>query len=128
DAVDLVVERRALPLPVTARLRDRLDRAEPLREGVGREAVLLQPFERLPVRAQLDAVVRADAVRPDGERAAGRDRGVFLAQRAGGRVTRVGGELLPAADEALVQLPEARDRHVDLAAHLDDPGDVFTVQ
>ena len=80
DAVDLVVERRALPLPLGARLRDRLDRVEALRERVRREAVLLQPFERLPVRAKLDPVGRADAVGPDGERSVGGDRRVLLAE------------------------------------------------
>src|SRR5206468_1437265 len=68
DAVDLVVELRAPPLPRSARVGDRFDRLEPLGKRVDREAVLLEPLQRLPVRRELDPFARADAVRPDRER------------------------------------------------------------
>jgi hypothetical protein len=61
DSVDLVVELGAPQLPDAAALGDLVDRLDALREGVDREAVALQPLQRLPVRRQLDALVRADA-------------------------------------------------------------------
>ena len=64
----------------------------------------------------------AEAVHPDRERARGGDRRVLLAERAGGGVARVRRELLAQFRDALVQLAEAGDRHVDLAAHLGDRG------
>ena len=50
DAVDLVVELAAPPLPLGAAPRHLLDRLEPLGEGIRAEAVLAQPLQRVPVR------------------------------------------------------------------------------
>src|SRR5581483_9201916 len=97
DPVDLVVELLPLPLPDAAGLGDGVDRLEALRERVDAEAVAVEPAQRLPVRRRL-ALAGADAVRPDRERAAGRDRRVLLAQRPGGRVARVRRRLLLLGD------------------------------
>jgi len=78
DAVDLVVELDAAFLPLSAGLRDFLDRLQPLHEGVGGEAALAQPLERLPLRAEVEALPMTRAVHPDGERPLGRDVGVEL--------------------------------------------------
>src|SRR5581483_8645479 len=98
DAVDLVVELRAPRLPPSTRFRDVLDRLEPLRERVDREAVTAQPLERLPVRAEGEPVGRTDAVRPERERPRRRDRRVLLPQRAGRGVPRVRSRLLALGD------------------------------
>ena len=118
DPVDLVVEVGPPPLPLGAGLRDLLDRLEPLGVRIRPEAALAQPGERLEVRVGCDALAVARAVDPDGERPRRRDPGVELAQRAGGGVARVRGGRLSGRDLLLVEAAEAREREVDLAAHL----------
>src|SRR5205807_2983922 len=98
---------------------DLLVRVEPLRVRVGGEAVLAEALEHPELRLELAAFAVARAVDPDRERAVGGDRRVLLAQAAGGGVARVRGELLVRAHQALVQLPEAAERQVDLPPHLD---------
>src|SRR4029077_10804033 len=76
---------------------------------------------------ELEAFAAADAVDPDGERARGGDARVLLSQRAGRRIARGRGQLLGRVREPFVQLPEARDRQVDLAAYLEERRDVVTL-
>jgi hypothetical protein len=59
-------------------------------------------------------------VHPDRQWSLGRDRRVELAKRSGGGVARVRGGSLPLFGEALVQLSEARERHVDLTSDLQE--------
>ena len=61
----------------------------------------------------------ARAVDPRRQGAVRGDRRVLLAERARGRVARVRRELLIRPGQPLVQLAEAGEREVDLAAHLD---------
>ena len=119
DPVDLVVELRPAVLPHATALGDLLHRFETLGERVDREAVTAQPVQRLPVRSELHTVVRADSIRPERQRTVRSDRRILLAQRAGSGIARVRCGLLPLSDEPLVQLAEAGERHVHLAANLD---------
>ena len=119
DAVDLVVELQPALLPLDAGGGDLVDRLEPLGVRVGAQAVLAQPLEHLELRLELDAFATAGSVDPDRERPVGGDRGVLLAEAARRRVARIRRELLVRPGEALVQLAEARDRQVHLAADLD---------
>ena len=72
--------------------------------------------------------MRADAVAPDRQRPRRGDLGVELAERARGRVARVGERGLAGRRARLVQLGERRARQVDLAAHLDQLGRVVDPQ
>jgi hypothetical protein len=65
-------------------------------------------------------VPHAEAMDPNRERPLRRDRGVLLAERSRGRVPRVRGRLLALRDQSLVQLLEAAERQIDLAAHLEE--------
>ena len=121
DAVDLVVELGAALLPLDARGGDVVDRLESLDERIRPQAALAQPREHLRLRLELDALAVPGAVDPDRERTVGRDRGVLLAQAPRRGVARVRRELLRRSGEALVQLLEAAEREIDLAAHLDAP-------
>ena len=120
DPVDLVVELDPALLPRDARGGDVLDRLEPLGVRVRAEAALAQPLEHPELRLELDPLSLAGAVDPGRERPVGGDRRVLLAQRAGRGVARVRRELLARPGETLVQLAEAGERQVDLAAHLDE--------
>src|SRR5436190_161627 len=81
--------------------------------------VRAQPLEHPELRLELDAFAVAGSVDPDRERAVGGDRGVLLAEAPGSSVARIRRELLVRPREALVQLAEAGERQVDLAADLD---------
>ena len=121
DPVDLVVELDPPLLPGDARGGDVLDRLEPLGVRVRAEAARARATRASPNCVSKSTPSRcAGAVDPGRERAVGGDRRVLLAQRAGGGVARVRRELLVRPGEPLVQLAEARERQVDLAAHLDD--------
>ena len=62
---------------------------------------------------------------PEGKRPAGGDVRIFLAQRAGRRVPRVGKQSVAGFFLPSVEVSESRLRHVDLAAHLDQAGAVL---
>ena len=68
---------------------------------------------------EVEAAGGADPVAPDRERPFGGERRVELADRAGGRVARVGEGRLAGLGAALVERLEVGDRQVDLAAHFD---------
>src|SRR5262249_58944956 len=120
-----VAELGRAPLRCGARLHGGLDRLEPLGVRVRPEAVLAQPLERLEVAVRGETVTLTDAVDPDRKWPSRRDRRVLLAQRPCGRVARVRGRRLPLRDEAFVELAEAGQRHVDLAANLEDRGSLL---
>ena len=121
-AVDVVVELAAQVDEALAGLGHALERLVPARQRVDREALFPQPLEHAPVRLELDALERADAVGEQRERARGRDRGILLAQRAGGRVARVHEHAETGLEALLVEPLEGGERQVDLAAHLDERG------
>ena len=78
-------------------------------------------LERDPLRG-------ADRVAPHRERALGGELRVELADRAGGRVARVHERREARLGAALVERGEVRQRHVDLAAHLDQRRRVVEAQ
>ena len=119
DAVDLEVQAAAALLPGQALGDDLVLVGEQLDVGVDPEAVLAQPLQRLPVARELQAVDGADPVGPHRQRALGRELGVELADRAGRGVARVHERREARLGAALVQRREVRQRHVDLAAHLE---------
>ena len=119
DAVDLVVELVAALLPPAAALDHRLDALVVVGVGVDLEATLAQPLDLLAVGGEVEALGRADPVAPDRERPFGGEVGVELADRAGGRVARVGEGRFARLGAPFVQRLEVGDRQVDLAAHLD---------
>ena len=119
DPVDLVVELDAALLPFPASRRDGLDRVVMLRVGVRAEAVLAQPLQCLPVPGRRKALALAQTVDPDRERPRSRDRRVLLAQGSRRSVAWVRSRLLALRDQPLVELVEAAEREVHLAAHLE---------
>ena len=66
-------------------------------------------------------------MREEAQRASGRDRRVFLAQRAGGSVARVGEDLAARGLLPRVQRLKIRFRHVHFAAHFQHVGRVLNV-
>jgi hypothetical protein len=128
DPVDLVVELGALRLPGNAPLGDLVDRLEPLRVGIRAEPVLPQPEQHLPLRLRELAFPDAEAVDPERERPLRRDPGVELPERARRGVARVRSRFLAGRRLRLVEPGEAREREVDLAAHLEARRRVFAVR
>ena len=88
-AVDVVVDVLAPCLPCPAGLERRLHRVVQLDPLAGAEALLAEPGQRLPVRLQRKAAVRADLVGEYRQRPRGRDRRILLAQGARRGVARV---------------------------------------
>ena len=127
-AVDLEVQRAAALLPGQAALDDRLLGLEPLDVAVDAEAVLAQPLERLPVRAEADALGDADAVAPHRQRPVGGEARVELADGPRRRVARVHEGRQAALGAALVERGEVGQRHVDLAADLEQRRGVLDPQ
>src|SRR3954451_15827151 len=84
------------------------------------EAVLAQPLQRLPVTGRREALAVTETVDPDRERPRGGDRRVLLAQRSRRSVAWVRSRLLALRDQALVELVEAAEREIHLAAHLEE--------
>ena len=72
------------------------------------------------MRGERDAVGRPDLVGPERQRSVGGELGVELANRAGGRVAGVHERREARLSPALVELGEIAQRHVHLAAHLDE--------
>ena len=91
--------------------------------GVHRQADGVEELERLGVAAERGpALHRPQLVGEEAQVAAGGDLGVLLAQRPGARVAGVGEQAQPGLALALVELLEGGQGHVDLAPHLQQPG------
>ena len=118
-AVDLEVQAVAAVLPRAAGGHHGVQVVVHLDVAVHPEAVLAQPFERRRLGGELDAVHRAHAVGPHRERASRGEPRVELADRAGGGVARVGEGGLARLRALLVQPGKGGNRHVHLAAHLE---------
>ncbi len=87
--------------------------------GIHMEAAATKPLKQLPLPRCLDGAIARNGVDEGGKLALGSDIRVFLAQRAGRGVARVGEGLVALRAFPLVQRLEAGLRHVDLAADLD---------
>ena len=127
-AVDLEVEPVAALLPGAAGAHHLVDGVVQLHVAVHAEAVLAQPLERLVVGLEREPLRGAHAVAPHRQRPRGRELRVELADRAGGRVARVGEGGLARLGALLVELGERCQRQVDLAAHLDQRRRVVDAQ
>ena len=101
---------------------------EALDVAVHAEVVRAQPLERVPVARERDALGRPDAVAPHRQRALGGELRVELADRPGGGVARVHERRQALLGAALVQRGEVAERHVDLAADLDQRRGVVDAQ
>ncbi len=127
-AVDLVVELVATLLPPAAALHHRLDAGVVVGVGVDLEAALAQPLDLLAMGGEVETAGRADAVAPDRKRSFGGERGVQLADRARGRVPRVGKGRFAGLGAAFVEGLEVGDRQVDLAPDFDQGRRVVDAQ
>ena len=128
DAVDVVVELGALLLDLAVEGDELLDGVTELGQRIGLEAAALEPVDHAGLRLLRHRAHLAPGIGEEAERARRGDGRVLLAQRARGRIARIGedgvaGRLLP-----LVQRQERLLGHVDLAAHLADIGDVAALQ
>ena len=118
DAVDIVVEPGALLFDLAVKRDQLLDRMADLGERIGLEAAMLEPGDHAGLRVLRHVSHFAPGIGEEAERARGGDRRVFLAQRTGGRIARIGKD---GAAFRLLPLVEREKRllgHVDLAAHL----------
>ena len=118
-AVDLEVERVAPRLPSATGGGQSVDVVVHRHVGAHLEPVFVHPVERLLLRLEGHALERAHAVAPDRQRARRGKLRVELADRAGGRVARVGERGQPGRGAVLVELGEVGARQVYLAAHLE---------
>src|SRR5712692_9988093 len=121
-AVGLVVQLVPLGLEALAIGDDRLDIRAALRARIDGEAALPERLQPLPVGVEEGRLENAHVVEEDLQRPGGRDRGILLPHRAGGRVARIREGGLASLFQAGVQLGKSAPRHVDLAADLEPPG------
>ncbi len=128
DAVDVVVERGALLLDLLMERDQLLDRVTQLGQRIGLEAATLEPVDHAGLRAFRHRAHFAPGIGEEAERARGRNGRIFLAQRAGGRVARIGEDGAAFRFLPLVEREEGLLGHVDLAAHLADLGHVAALQ
>src|SRR5579883_3185184 len=125
-AIDLVGQVEAIAFPLLAVLHDLIQIVGELDIGIDREAPFADQFQALPLAMHLHALDIADLIAKEVQLAAGGDARILLAQRASGGVARIGEK--PAVADLLVQLLEAFDRHIDLAAYLHALGNALAAQ
>ena len=119
-AVDVVVELVPPLLPLAGSRRRSRPRVPAARvSGLTRKPALAQPRQHLLMAGELPSLHVAHPVEPGGERPRRGHPRIQLAQRARGRVARVGEGGLARRHALLVQLLEGGQRQVDLAPHLD---------
>src|SRR3569832_1017249 len=100
DAVDVVVELRTLLLDLAMKREQLFDRMTELGQRIGLEAATLKPGNHAGLRVFRYVAHLAPGVGKEAERTRRGDRRVFLAQRSGGGIARIGeyrvaGGLLP---------------------------------
>jgi hypothetical protein len=83
------------------------------------EAGPAQPLKELPLAGELELAVAGRGVDEGRQVAVGRDRGVLLAQAAGGGVAGIGEALLAVGGSGRIERLEALLGHVDLAAQFE---------
>ena len=126
--VDLELQRAAAPLPGLALAHHRLLGVELLDVRVHREAVRAQPLQRIPVGLEVEPLADADRVAPQRQGAVGGQLGVQLADSARRGVARVHEGRQPGLGTPFVEGCEVRQRHVDLAADLQQRRRIVGVQ
>ena len=120
--VDLVRDVVPVFLPVDAVLVDLIERLDAFAVRVRPESDAAEHLEGLPMRREAHALDVTDAVTHEAQCPLGRDAGVLLPERAGGRVAWVGERLADLLPQALVELLEVGRGHVNLAARFEDLG------
>jgi hypothetical protein len=119
DAVDLELERAPALFPGLALSHHLVLGKELLDVGMDREAVGPEPLQRLPVRRQGQTLGDPDLVAPQRQGTVRGQLGIELADCARGRVAGVHERREAGFGAPLVQGREVWQRHVDLAAHLE---------
>ena len=115
--------------PVAAEGVDLFERSEGADLRVDAEAGVAQEIERFGVAAQRRAALDvAHLIREERELAPSGDLRVLLAEGSGRRVAGVGEQALARLALLLVELLECRQRHVDLAPHLDGSRKALALQ
>ncbi len=97
DAVDIVVEIRALQADIVVMRQDIGDRIQPLHQRIDREAPVLECFDHAELRVGRHVGHLAPGIGEELQLAARRHLGVELAQRAGSGVARIDVGLLALA-------------------------------
>src|ERR1035437_5469320 len=120
DAVDVVIELGAGLLDLAVEGEQVLDRMADLGERIGLEAATGEPFDHAGLRVGRHLAHLPPRISKEAERTRGGDARVLLAQRAGGRITRIGEDLLVRRLLPFVEFEEIGLGYVDLAAHLAD--------
>ena len=92
------------------------------------EAMGPQPFQRVPMCVERQPLGDADRVAPQRQRPLGGELGIQLADRARRGVARVHERREARLGSAFVERREIRQRHVDLAAHLQQRRRILHVQ
>ena len=90
DAVDIVVELGARFLDLAMKGDQLLDRVAKSGQRIGREAAALEPFDHARLGLLRHLAHLAPGIGEEAERTRGGDRRVLLAQRARGRIARIG--------------------------------------
>jgi len=122
DAVDVIAKRRPLGLDGAVAGKQRLGPVAKHGERVGAEAEIGEAAERAKLGAGQRFRHCAPGIGEEPQRPGSGDRGIELAQAAGGGVARVGEGLAAGFGLPRVQRGEIGMAHVDLAAHLEDLG------
>ena len=118
DTVDVEGERGSPLAPLDDELVHVEQRGAAPPAGVDREPPRREALQRLAVARQRRAVDAGDLVREEAQAPGGALARIEHADRAGGRVARVGERLLAFIDPSQVDLRERGPRHEHLAAHL----------
>src|SRR5690606_3507206 len=124
DAIDLVVERFSMLVPVVVESENLFGRAAPLRVRLDRKSVGLQPLEqRVLSVGQGNARDGSRAMRDEAKRARCRDGRIELAHAPRRRIPRIRIRLLAGGRRALVQGSEFTLLKEDLTTDFQTLGD-----
>ena len=128
DAVNVIAEAGAFLFDLAIGGEQFVERVAEPHQRIDRKAGAGKPAHHAELRWSRHRAHLAPGIGEEPERARGGDGRIELAQRACRRIARIGEHLLARGLLAFVQLEEIGLGHIDLAAHLDDVGDMRTVQ
>src|SRR6478736_1490659 len=122
DAVDVVIEFGARFLDLAVKCDQLFDRVTELGQRVGLEAATLEPAYHAGLRILRHRTHLTPGIGKETERPRSGDAGVFLAQRTGRGIARIGEDSIARGLLAFVEREKRLFGHVDFAAHLADVG------
>src|SRR5579883_1076301 len=122
DAVDVVGELCTLLADLAVKGEGGLDRRTKARLRIDRETPLAQALEEVPMRRRHFLADLAQGIAEEPQRPLRRHGRIELAQRAGGKIARIGEKRLAAGGTRLVEAKELRLLDIDFAAHFEDVG------